>query len=167
LPGSVGGVPSRRHVVPPLVRTQDTIPVIFEFLLSKSTSESASDNAYQGRNDSMNAQEASSDGEPVTLINVFEVPAEHAETFLAQWRERAQQMNTQPGFRNAAMYQALSSETRFQFVNVAQWDSREAHEKAVASPEFQSRVRAVRDDPEQKIAAHPALYRVVAQYEQS
>jgi hypothetical protein len=29
------------------------------------------------------------DSSPVTLINVFEVPAGHSEVFIAQWRERA------------------------------------------------------------------------------
>ena len=108
----------------------------------------------------------SADG-PVTLINVFEVPVEQAETFLAQWRERAQGMSTQPGFRDAVMYRALSSDTRFQFVNVSRWDSREAHQQATARPEFQAEVHAVTQDPQQHVAANPALYQPVAQYGQS
>jgi hypothetical protein len=31
---------------------------------------------------------------PVTLINVFEVPTEHVDVFIAQWRERAAPMST-------------------------------------------------------------------------
>jgi hypothetical protein len=31
---------------------------------------------------------------PVTLINVFEVPAEHVDVFVAQWRERAGSRST-------------------------------------------------------------------------
>ena len=39
------------------------------------------------------------DGGPVTLINVFEVPVERIDTFIAQWRERAKIMSAAPGFR--------------------------------------------------------------------
>lgn len=104
---------------------------------------------------------------PVTLINVFEVPAGQAETFLAQWRERAQGMSAQPGFRDAVMYRALSPDARFQFVNVSHWDSREAHEKATARPEFQAGVRAVAQDPRQQVSANPALYQAAVQYRES
>lgn len=104
--------------------------------------------------------------QPVTLINVFEVPVDQAETFLAQWRERAQGMSAQPGFRDAVMYRAMSSETRFQFVNVSHWDSAEAHQEAIARPEFQAEVRAVAQDPHQHVSANPALYQAVQQYGQ-
>jgi hypothetical protein len=30
----------------------------------------------------------------ITLINVFEIPAEHVDVFIAQWRERAALMTT-------------------------------------------------------------------------
>lgn len=108
----------------------------------------------------------SGDG-PVTLINVFEVAVDQAETFLEQWRKRAEWMSTQPGFRDAVMHRALSSETRFQFVNVSHWDSAEAHRQAIAQPEFQAEVRAVAHDPRQRVAANPALYQAVAQLEPS
>ncbi|GAA2722380.1 MULTISPECIES: antibiotic biosynthesis monooxygenase family protein [Streptomyces] len=97
----------------------------------------------------------------VTFINVIEVPAEQVDTFIAQWRERARIMSTAPGFRDSRLHRAVSSQARFQLVNVAHWDSREAWEAAMSHPEFQARMRALEDDPNVKVSASPALYQVV------
>ena len=101
---------------------------------------------------------------PVTLINVFEVPVEQIDTFIAQWRERAKIMSAAPGFRDSRLHRALSPQTRFQIVNVAHWDSRQAWEAATANPEFQDRLRALTEDPEAQISANPALYQIVVDY---
>jgi heme oxygenase (mycobilin-producing) len=101
------------------------------------------------------------DDGPVTFINVFEVPVEQIDTFIAHWRERAKIMSTAPGFRGLRLYRALSSRARFQIVNVAHWDNPQAWESAAANPEFQERLRALADDTEVQISANPALYRVV------
>lgn len=105
----------------------------------------------------------SENGTPVTLINVFEVPAQQVDAFIARWRERAAVMSTQPGLVDTRLHRALSSQTRFQLVNVAHWDSAEAVQAAHADPEFQQRVNAAIADPQVPFAAHPALYRVVAE----
>lgn len=101
---------------------------------------------------------------PVTLINVFEVPAEHVEVFIAQWRERAALMSAKPGFLDTRLHRALSSQSRFQLVNVAHWESREALQAATADTEFQQRIRAVTADPKVPISAHPALYQVAVEF---
>jgi heme oxygenase (mycobilin-producing) len=103
-------------------------------------------------------------GGSVTFINVFEVPVEQIETFIAQWRERATIMSTAPGFRDSRLHRALSSRTRFQIVNVAHWESQQAWEAAAANPEFQERLRALAKDTEVQISANPALYQVVVDY---
>ncbi|MEV4437099.1 antibiotic biosynthesis monooxygenase family protein [Streptomyces sp. NPDC049555] len=105
------------------------------------------------------------DDTSVTFINVIEVPAEQVEMFIAQWRERARIMSTAPGFRDSRLHRAVTSQARFQLVNVAHWDSHEAWEAAMANPEFQARMRALEDDPNVKVSANPALYRVAATYE--
>lgn len=99
--------------------------------------------------------------EPVTLINVFEVPAEQVDEFVALWRERAAIMSRQPGFRDSRLHRAISSDTRFQLVNVAHWDSHEAWQAATANPEFQAAIRAVGEQPGIRFSASPALYREV------
>lgn len=101
---------------------------------------------------------------PVTLINVFEVPTEHVDEFIALWRERAALMTTKPGFLDSRLHRALSSQTRFQLVNVAHWESRQAMEVGTADPEFQERIRAVTANPQVPISAHPGLYQVVVEF---
>jgi heme oxygenase (mycobilin-producing) len=101
---------------------------------------------------------------PVTLINIFEVPTEHVEVFIAQWRERAALMSTKPGFLDTRLHRALSSQTRFQLVNVAHWESRETLQAATADTEYQARIRAVTADPQVPISANPALYQVAVEF---
>lgn len=101
---------------------------------------------------------------PVTLINVFEVPTEHVDEFIARWRERAALMSTKPGFLNSRLHRALSSQTRFQLVNVAHWESREAMEAGTADTEFQERIRAATTNSQVLISSHPGLYQVVVEF---
>jgi heme-degrading monooxygenase HmoA len=63
------------------------------------------------------------------------VPAEHADAFVAGCRSRAALMSTKPGFLDTRLHRALSSRARFQLVNVARWESREAFEAATADAE--------------------------------
>jgi heme oxygenase (mycobilin-producing) len=99
---------------------------------------------------------------PVTLINVFEVPTEHVDVFIAQWRERAALMRTKPGFLDTRLHRALSSQTRFQLVNVAHWESPEALQAATADPEFQQRASAATADP--RVSAHAELYQIAMEF---
>ena len=100
----------------------------------------------------------------VTFINVFEVPVEQIDTFIAHWRELAKIMSAAPGFREARLHRALSSQTRFQIINVAHWESRQAWEAATANPEFEEGLRALTEDTEVQFSANPALYEVVVAY---
>lgn len=76
--------------------------------------------------------------EPVTLINVFEVPQDELDAFAADWHTRAEFMSRQPGFRSFRLHRALAPDSKFQLVNVAEWDSAEALQTALAQPEFQA-----------------------------
>ena len=49
----------------------------------------------------MNQSNQPANDAPVTLINVFEMPTEHVEAFIAVWRERAALMSSKPGFLDA------------------------------------------------------------------
>jgi heme-degrading monooxygenase HmoA len=112
----------------------------------------------------VNQDNRQADDSPVTLINVFEMPAEHADVFGDGWRERAALMSTKPGFLDTRLHRALSSQSRFQLVNVARWESREAFEAATADAEFQERIGAATADPRVPISANPGPYEVVAGY---
>jgi heme-degrading monooxygenase HmoA len=101
----------------------------------------------------------SHDTGPITLINVFEISPDDVEHFLLQWRERAQFLGSQPGFRSLRLHRALSPDSRFQLVNVAEWDSAQALDAATAHDDFkQSAQRSMHDFA---VAANPALYGVV------
>jgi heme-degrading monooxygenase HmoA len=97
----------------------------------------------------------------VTFINVIEITAHQVDKFVAGWRERASIMSTQPGFRDYQLHRALLTESRFQLVAVAHWDSSAAFESAIANPEFLSRMREPESDPDLDVIGNPALYRVV------
>jgi heme-degrading monooxygenase HmoA len=97
--------------------------------------------------------------EPITLINVFEIRHDDVEEFLREWRERAEFLSRQPGFRSLRLHRALSPDSRFQLVNVAEWDSAEALHAATAQDYFQQ--SAQRSMQQFAVAANPAIYRVV------
>jgi len=103
--------------------------------------------------------ETSPDG-PITVVNVFEVPAERVAEFIAQWRARAEIMAAAPGFRDTRLHRAISPQARFQLVNVAHWDSQADLEAAQGSDAFQERIRALREDSQLRFSAYPAVYEI-------
>jgi heme-degrading monooxygenase HmoA len=71
-------------------------------------------------------------------------------------------MAAAPGFRDAKLHRAVSSQARFQLVNVAHWDSQADLEAALGSDAFQNGIRALREDPRMRFSAYPASYEVAA-----
>ena len=104
------------------------------------------------------ANEMPDDG-AVTVINVFEIRPEDVEPFLKEWRERAEFLGSQPGFRSLRLHRAMTAGTPFQLINVAEWDSAEAVQAATAQDVFQQSAR--RSVQQYAVTAHPAIYRVV------
>ena len=72
----------------------------------------------------------------VTLINPFEVDASAAEHFVSSWQKAAEYMKRQPGFISTRLHRALAPNARFQFINIAEWESPQHFMAAVQSPEF-------------------------------
>ncbi|WP_309064107.1 antibiotic biosynthesis monooxygenase family protein [Streptomyces sp.] len=100
----------------------------------------------------------------VTFINIFEMSAEHLDAFIVQWEQRAALMRAKPGFIDSRLHRARSSDTRFQLVNVAHWESREAWEAATADPEFRGRTQAAQEDPQMRITSNRGLYDVAVEF---
>jgi heme oxygenase (mycobilin-producing) len=94
-------------------------------------------------------------GGPVVLINLFEVPAEADEGFVAAWERARDFLQGQEGYRSTALHRSLGPDATFRFVNVAEWASPAAFQAATGQPRFPGR-----DMP---FPAHPGLYRVVAE----
>ncbi|MFC9968898.1 DJ-1/PfpI family protein [Nocardia ignorata] len=103
-------------------------------------------------------EQPTSDG--VTFVNVIELPAERIDEFVEQWRGRAALMRTAPGFRDVRLHRAIVPGAQFPLVNIAHWDSIEACEAAGLNPAVVASV----DEAREVAIAHPALYRVVAEY---
>ena len=95
---------------------------------------------------------------PITFVNAFEIDHEQLDAFLVGWRERAEFMSKQPGFRSLRLLRALSADTRFQLINVAQWDSADAHRAATAHDFFIASTGRAVDDLD--VTPNPGYYRV-------
>jgi heme-degrading monooxygenase HmoA len=89
----------------------------------------------------------------VTLINVFEVPPEADEAFIAGWERARDFFAGRDGFSATALHRAWRPDAEFRFVNVARVESPDAWRKATADPEFPG--------GKMPFAAHPGLYEVV------
>jgi heme oxygenase (mycobilin-producing) len=94
--------------------------------------------------------------EPLVLINVFEVPAEEAEQFIAAWEQVRDYLKSQPGYIDTALHQAVAPDVEFQFVNVAHWRTAEEFLAATQSPGFMQSAVGLAGYP-----LHPNLYWVV------
>jgi heme-degrading monooxygenase HmoA len=94
--------------------------------------------------------------EPVTLINAFEVPAGEAGRFIAAWEKTRDYLQTQPGYIDTALHQALGPGAEFQFVNIAHWESAETFQAATRSAGFREVTAGLAGYP-----PHPSLYRLV------
>jgi len=90
----------------------------------------------------------------VILINPFEVPAGHDESFLTGWNRARELLATQRGYLGTRLHRSLAAAS-FRFVNVARWSSPLMFSKAVQQPEFQDAAAAM------TFASHAALYQVV------
>ncbi len=90
----------------------------------------------------------------VTLINIFEVPAGDEAEFIVAWEKTRDYLKTYPAHIETALHQSLH-DTKFLFVNIAQWASEEEFIAAVGSGGFREAASGLR------WPFHPALYQVV------
>ncbi len=94
--------------------------------------------------------------QPVVLINAFEVPAGEEENFIRGWEAARDYLQTQPGFLDTALHEALSPDADFRFVNVARWESPRHFQAAIQSPGFRQASQGL-----SSYRPHAALYDVV------
>lgn len=101
--------------------------------------------------------------EPVTLINPFTMPPAESERFLHRWRASAPIMAAQPGAIGGHLYRTLDDESEIRFVNVAEFDSSGAYERAWTDPEWRASVQRMQDGSDLHAIARPALYKIAIQ----
>jgi len=94
--------------------------------------------------------------EPLTLINAFEVPGEEAEQFIAAWEKTRDYLETQPGYVDTTLHQAVMPGADFQFVNIAHWQTAEDFRAAIQSPGFLESAKGLAG-----YRLHPGLYQIV------
>ncbi|OLB65944.1 MAG: hypothetical protein AUI10_04630 [Actinobacteria bacterium 13_2_20CM_2_72_6] len=92
-------------------------------------------------------------GEPVVLINAFEVPAGEDEAFLDGWQKAREFLRAQPGYLSTRLHRSLAPNADFRYVNVAVWESADAFRAATSQPEFR--------DNSIPYKFHASLYEVV------
>jgi len=73
---------------------------------------------------------------PVVLINLFEVPAENEQGFVDGWKSAADYLREQEGVISTALRKSLNPRARFQYVNIAVWNSPENFKAATRSEAF-------------------------------
>jgi quinol monooxygenase YgiN len=93
---------------------------------------------------------------PITLVNVFVVPAALQEAFLAAWKEDAEFMKARPGCISTQMHRGTADSQ--QLINIAIWESTQALFAAFSTPEFQA---AAGRYPE-GITAYPHIFQKIA-----
>ena len=92
---------------------------------------------------------------PVTLINVFIVPADKHDEFLSHWTRTTEVFRKKPGFIETHLHRNTGvGNGTFQFVNIAKWESAEAW-------------RAIHDDYSpteyriEGVKGHPAIFEAI------
>jgi heme-degrading monooxygenase HmoA len=93
----------------------------------------------------------------VTLVNCFKVPAGREDEFFGLWQRVNAYMQTKRGYLEHKLHRAAASDSPFQFVNVACWESAgdfyAAHDDGF---------RALVNQPEWKeFHSQPGLYEVI------
>lgn len=90
----------------------------------------------------------------VTLINIFEVPADDADEFISAWEKTRDYLMQRDAHMDTALHQSLH-DGEFRFVNIAHWESEEEFNEAIGSEGFREAAADFR------WPMHPALYRIV------
>ena len=93
----------------------------------------------------------------VTLINPFEVPEGREQEALREWEVAAEDLRKQPGFISTKLHESIALGAKFHFINVAQWESAEAFQAAVTSPEFEALTKSTVEN----FPHYPALYQMI------
>ena len=103
--------------------------------------------------------------EPITFINVFDIPEDEIDTFIAKWEERSQFTTTADGFISAELYRAVTPDTEFKLINVAKWQSMAHFKVATTAPAFTAELGKYQSDDESTWTPHRGFYRTAAKFQ--
>jgi heme-degrading monooxygenase HmoA len=96
----------------------------------------------------------------VTLINVFSVPKGKEDEFVQWWEAVKVNITKNPGFISGKFHRSIKPNSRFNFINVAIWESEDVYWQA-----YEKSVTPMKNKLEQLgVEMVPALYDVVFEY---
>jgi heme oxygenase (mycobilin-producing) len=96
----------------------------------------------------------------VILINVFSVPKGKEDDFVKWWQDVKASITKQPGFISGKFHRSIKPDSKFNFINVAIWESEDVYWKAYeksAAP-----MKSKLDNMGAEMV--PALYNVAFEY---
>ena len=94
--------------------------------------------------------------EPLVLINLFSMPAELVDGFVAKWEQNIAKAGEVKGFRGTRLHRSVDPDARYPIVNIARWDSVEDWQAM-----FDEHFSAPEGGGPMSISADPNLYEVV------
>lgn len=96
----------------------------------------------------------------VTLINVFSVPQGKEHEFVKWWQDVKTNITMEKGFISGTFHRSIRPDSRYNFINVAEWESEEVYWKA-----YEKSVTPMKAKLEQLgVEMVPALYQVAFEY---
>lgn len=93
---------------------------------------------------------------PVTLINVFTVPAGKEVETIAFWEMAAKFLRAQPGYISTELHKSVRPSARHRLINIAKWKSAEAFKSATTAMRTTSGIKPVKG-----LSFDAALYTVI------
>ena len=91
------------------------------------------------------------------IINPIEVPSGREEEALAIWDQYAAYFRKQPGYVSTKLHRALDSNAKFNFVNIAEWESMETFVAALKNDE----IKTIGASFPEEMPHYPAPYEVI------
>ncbi|WP_197694562.1 antibiotic biosynthesis monooxygenase [Mycobacterium sp. 852002-51971_SCH5477799-a] len=108
--------------------------------------------------------ERPADDGPITFINVFDIPEDEIDTFIAQWEHRSRLTTSAEGFISAELHRATGSTTEFQLINVSKWRSRADFKAPTQAPEFRAELDAYAAGSASSFTPHRGIYKTAAKF---
>ena len=72
----------------------------------------------------------------ITIVNPFEVPEESIEKAIESWDAFESFFTKQKGYISAKLLRSHDTSSKFNLVTIAEWDTKENFEAAIANPEL-------------------------------
>lgn len=90
----------------------------------------------------------------ILLINPFEIDHEQLQMCFDMWHEAHKHMAKQPGFIGVNFFKSLDIDSKFKFINMAEWENEEKILQAISDPFYE-----LHREKAKSYKMYPSLYR--------